>query len=198
MPIAVTCRCGKSFRAKDELAGKKVLCPTCKGVLTILLPAPPPTPPAPTRSAEDEALAVLMSDEPVREEKPIRRTPVDPVLPPLSANAPVESFGMAQISETKVPRSSNTLSGGETKAATKPKKPVKPRPDLYSTSSSRGFFADANWGGALVGLLMMLGGAAWLGLGLMANTFFPYSIVVIALGFMGMVKSILGFSTNDD
>ena len=42
-------------------------------LLTILLPAPPPTPPAPTRSAEDEALAVLMSDEPVREEKPIRR-----------------------------------------------------------------------------------------------------------------------------
>lgn len=198
MPIAVTCKCGKSFRAKDELAGKKVLCPACKGVLTISLPARPPAVAAPTRSAEDEALAVLMSDEPVRQEKPIRRTlPVDPALPPLSVNAPPESYGFAQIPEAKVQSAPPPFSGGETRAVAKPKKPAKPRADLYSTSSSRGFFADANWSGALVGLLMMLGGAAWLGLGLMANRIFIYSFVVIILGFMGMVKSILGFSSDD-
>jgi hypothetical protein len=35
MPIKVTCQCGKSFAAKDELAGKAVRCPNCKQPLRI-------------------------------------------------------------------------------------------------------------------------------------------------------------------
>jgi hypothetical protein len=35
MPIAVTCTCGKSMRAKDELAGKRVRCPGCGAAVTI-------------------------------------------------------------------------------------------------------------------------------------------------------------------
>src|SRR5437867_1611623 len=35
MPIPVSCKCGQGFRAKDELAGKKVKCPKCGQVLQI-------------------------------------------------------------------------------------------------------------------------------------------------------------------
>lgn len=35
MPISVTCQCGQSFRAKDDLAGKRVKCPKCGQPLTI-------------------------------------------------------------------------------------------------------------------------------------------------------------------
>ena len=35
MPIKVTCQCGGSFAAKDELAGKAVRCPKCKQPLTV-------------------------------------------------------------------------------------------------------------------------------------------------------------------
>lgn len=38
MPIKVTCSCGSSFAARDELAGRTVACPKCKQPLTIAAP----------------------------------------------------------------------------------------------------------------------------------------------------------------
>lgn len=35
MAISVTCKCGKQMKVKDELAGKAVRCPNCKGPLRI-------------------------------------------------------------------------------------------------------------------------------------------------------------------
>src|SRR2546428_11367635 len=40
MPIPVSCQCGQSFRAKDDLAGKRVKCPKCGQVLQIPGAAP--------------------------------------------------------------------------------------------------------------------------------------------------------------
>lgn len=45
MPIKVTCKCGQSFAAKDQLAGKVVKCPKCAQPLRI--PQPKQKPPAP-------------------------------------------------------------------------------------------------------------------------------------------------------
>jgi hypothetical protein len=54
MPIKVTCQCGKSFAAKDELAGKAVKCPNCQQPLRIpqagiAAPLPSASPPQPAR-----------------------------------------------------------------------------------------------------------------------------------------------------
>jgi hypothetical protein len=46
MPIKVTCQCGKSFAAKDELAGKAVKCPNCQQPLRIPGTPAPAAPPA--------------------------------------------------------------------------------------------------------------------------------------------------------
>jgi hypothetical protein len=43
MSIVVSCSCGQSFRAKAELAGRRVKCPSCGSPLQIPQSAPPPT-----------------------------------------------------------------------------------------------------------------------------------------------------------
>lgn len=40
MAIKVSCQCGQSFAAKDELAGRTVKCPKCQNPLVIPAPAP--------------------------------------------------------------------------------------------------------------------------------------------------------------
>ena len=38
MPIEVECECGKRFRAKDEYAGKRGICPACKRSFVVPVP----------------------------------------------------------------------------------------------------------------------------------------------------------------
>ncbi len=38
MPIPVDCSCGRHFLIKDDLAGKKVRCSECKGIMTVPQP----------------------------------------------------------------------------------------------------------------------------------------------------------------
>jgi len=49
MPVAATCKCGKSYQVKDEFAGKRVKCPTCG--LMIDVPALAPASPAAASAA---------------------------------------------------------------------------------------------------------------------------------------------------
>jgi hypothetical protein len=59
MPIKVTCQCGKSFAAKDELAGKAVKCPNCQQPLRIPLAqsaAPLPSRAAPPPSSSGSSI----------------------------------------------------------------------------------------------------------------------------------------------
>ena len=42
MPIQVTCACGKVYRFKDEVAGKRAKCPACGGVVSIPRKSAPP------------------------------------------------------------------------------------------------------------------------------------------------------------
>lgn len=59
MAIAFSCpQCGKSYRVKDELAGKPVTCKDCKAALRV--PAPVAAPAVPDPEAESVAEAALM------------------------------------------------------------------------------------------------------------------------------------------
>ena len=53
MSIAVNCQCGKTFKVKDQLAGKAVRCPTCKKPLRI--PGAKPSKGAATPGAAKDA-----------------------------------------------------------------------------------------------------------------------------------------------
>lgn len=66
MAIAVSCRCGKRFKVKDHLAGKKVRCPGCRGPLRIPAcsdtAAPPSDGKRPSRDTSNEAPLVTRED----------------------------------------------------------------------------------------------------------------------------------------
>ena len=59
MPIKVRCECGKRFRAKDEYAGKRAICPSCRrefllvasGTETVDKSAAAPKPATPSQSS---------------------------------------------------------------------------------------------------------------------------------------------------
>src|SRR5436189_3480868 len=64
MPIPVACACGKKFAAKDELAGKRLKCPSCGGPIDI--PAaqqPAARAPAP-QQARVQAVDPLFANDP--------------------------------------------------------------------------------------------------------------------------------------
>jgi len=77
MPIKVTCACGQSFAAEDELAGKTVKCPKCAQPLKIGAPssqtvAPARSAPAAGRSAAPpSAMNSLFDDAGVKAAAPV-------------------------------------------------------------------------------------------------------------------------------
>jgi hypothetical protein len=73
MAINITCECGKQFLAKDEYAGKRAVCPSCRRELVLPLPEAP--------------AHVKPSDPPSRDVAPSTQTTnAKPSPPPLSAS----------------------------------------------------------------------------------------------------------------
>ena len=64
MPLSVTCSCGKRFRVRDELAGKKVKCPECGESISV-----------PRGADDEEELAGLLppSRKSPRKSKPSKK-----------------------------------------------------------------------------------------------------------------------------
>ncbi len=90
MSIPFQCTCGKNLRVKDELAGRKVRCPGCQGILVVPFPEMEPVEesegygvaeeeaPAPRRKASPSALETedrldRPDYRPRREEPELRR-----------------------------------------------------------------------------------------------------------------------------
>ena len=65
MPLTVTCDCGRTLRLKEELAGRKVRCPSCAGALTVPEPE--------SEEAEEEILERTGRVEPDAHHKVSRR-----------------------------------------------------------------------------------------------------------------------------
>ena len=62
MSIAVKCRCGKKFKAKDRFAGRIVRCPNCKGPLQIpasVVGGESATAPAPTAASPGGPVRII-------------------------------------------------------------------------------------------------------------------------------------------
>jgi hypothetical protein len=164
MPIPVACDCGKKLRVKDELAGRKVRCPECKGVVAV---------PAPPKSAEDEALDVLMSDSPDeprrrREDTPEPERQIQAEAPPPAPKAPPAP---ARVSD--------------------PPKRKKEKERQPRVVFEEGWFGSIN-SGVLGGLLMVIIAIVWFFLGLMANRIFFYPPILLVIGIISMLKGLFG------
>jgi hypothetical protein len=85
MPILVTCPCGKQLSARDDLAGKKVKCPGCGGVVGIPAAAGP-TPVAIVEAVTDRPAPppapVVLDAIVVDDDRAPRREPARPAADP--------------------------------------------------------------------------------------------------------------------
>jgi DNA-directed RNA polymerase subunit RPC12/RpoP len=85
MPIALSCRCGRSLRLKDELAGKKIRCPECSSILAV---------PAKKNEADDLVLEVLSAED---DEGAVKRSPRRAAIQAEPPEVRVRSFQPAQL-----------------------------------------------------------------------------------------------------
>jgi len=168
MPIPVQCNCGRSFRAKDELAGRKARCPNCSTVLTIPQPEPPP-------ETEDEVSQALLDDS--TEDAP----PARPRTKPASFRAEETDRSPAPPPRRAIPQVP------ETKPAKRPKRRRSSRDD---SERSRGGVAINP--AIVTGLLMMAGAAIWFFVGLAANIIFFYPPVLFLLGIGSVIRGFTG------
>lgn len=165
MPIHVRCRCGRSLKIREELAGRKIRCPQCQGIV--------PVPQKP--DAEEEALAILLADPPAEPQLPARAGghELHPELPP------------AASSRTTRPGSPGLppLQAGEVKKPAR--RPRRPRGEWSIPSIS--VHPEI-----ITGLLMMLGAAVWFFVGLAAGRIFFYPPILFVLGIGAVIRGFTG------
>jgi hypothetical protein len=168
MPVPLDCECGRSLRVKDELAGRRIRCPGCSDVLTVPKPET-------SHDADEEATALLLSDEPSEAAAPRARY----------RDEPSESDA---IQRRPSPRPS------------RPTASRAPAPPNVRRAKSRGgprvafeqgWFGSMN-AGVIGGLLMMLIAVVWFAVGLAVGIIFFYPPILLVLGFIAMVKGLMG------
>lgn len=166
MPIAFACECGKSFSVGDEHAGKRTKCPKCGAALTV------PALAAPEMSDEDKAFAALEDapDEPRPAQRPAPS--YDPPPPP-PARGP------------KIPGA----------VAEEPPPPKRKRGPKYETrDSERSGYSGITISPTIIyGILMMIGAAAWFGLGYSAGRIYFYPPILFVFGLITTVRGFFGY-----
>jgi predicted lipid-binding transport protein (Tim44 family) len=153
------------MRIKDEFAGRKVRCSGCKAVLVV---------PKPDVDREAQALDFLMDDSSGEERvspAAIQARPPAPARPPANRPAPSPA-------------------------------PAPPRPIVYRPVKEKrkrqprvtfeeGWFGSMN-AGVIGGILMMGIAVAWFVAGLMGGIIFFYPPILLVVGFIAMIKGIMG------
>ncbi len=169
MAIALTCDCGRSLRLKDELAGRKIRCPSCQVSLTV---------PPPETNTEDEALDILLGDAPA-EKTPSRCAPIESGVQTEEPSRPVSVPVRVEPPRPSPPPAK--------KPALSKRRPAKDKED----SGGRRFGIAVN-GEIILGGVMLLGalGLCLLGFGsgyfaLGGISLFIWGVIHIVHGFRG-------------
>jgi hypothetical protein len=165
MPIPVACECGRSFKAKDELAGMKVRCPVCKTPLRV----PKPESPA---DVEEEASALFLADSP--EPEPSR--------------SPRQTY--ARSNETGIRPPEPTSAPSRPSKKPPPRDDVQPPKKPRKVKRTGGGIAIN--GEIITGLLMMLGAVAWFFGGMALGRIFFYPAYLFVLGIGAVIKGFTG------
>jgi len=186
MSIKVTCQCRATYSVKDELAGKRVKCPKCQQPITI--PAA-------------EAVVSLST----RPSLSTTETPSAESAEPAAVAPPCPSCGQPMPEDKMVCTNCNysrrlgrRLSSKLEVPPAKREKAAKPTKAKKAVSSEgkpkrqRNFFS-VDGGKMLSGLLMMIGGALWLVLGIvLINRIFIYAPILCILGLISFVNGLFG------
>jgi phage FluMu protein Com len=178
--IRVQCgACDTKLAVPGTVAGKKVRCPKCKGVVAVPAPTPQPAP-AVTRS---QTAAV-----PKKKKRKVRKRP-GPKRNDLFSSDEFLSQGEAVAS-----------SSGQLPPRKKHGKKKGPKPRLVGTGNEapkgpkrvRQSFSDRLLhGGVITGILTMIGAAAWFLIGLAGGVIFFYPPILFIIGLVTCIKGLL-------
>jgi hypothetical protein len=184
MPIQTTCPCGKAYRVKDELAGKRIRCSACRAVVEV------PRPQRKTEVEEETLELVLLEDDPepgpanpapsaaIQAEPPPlpweRAEPTQAVPPPLPPPAPRARVAELEP-EPRRPRRKRRRSLGS---------------DRYQSS---GFGINPF---IVSGFAIMFGAVLWFGAGFALGRILFYPPVLFLLGFITVMKGLMGYSDD--
>ncbi len=162
MPIRAECECGKVYRVKEELAGRRFRCAACGVAVTV-------------PQAEEEPLEVTLAEEsevrrPSRKGITARRDPEEDEQP-VSRRSRLRDEEPDEDDTPEPPR----------------KKKKKKRP-----SSSGGSWSGPSFGAIGGGLLAMIGAVVWFVAGLMNDVIFFYPPVLFVLGLISLGKGLTG------
>jgi len=178
MSIPVECACGRTLQLRSDLAGKRVKCPTCGGVLSV---------PALDSDADDAAANMLLEDDgdsppPPREQQVTARppSPSAPIGPPASRPSYAPPLG------DPFDRTSRPV-----KPAPAPKKPVRER--RSGVSFEEGWFGSLN-AGMIGGMLMMLIALVWFFGALAVGIIFFYPPILFVIGIVAFLRGLFNRS----
>jgi hypothetical protein len=170
MPIAVDCTCGRPFRIKDELAGKKVRCPECKSILAV---------PEQSLGAEFDYEAEVIPEPPA---------PAQKAQP---APAPFRKVQPIRLPDEYAP--SRTKSDYESEDALQAKFTGRKPKKRKAKKSESGWLPAISVNPAITsGVLMMIGAVVWFFAGLAAGIIFFYPPVLFFFGVAAVIKGFTG------
>jgi hypothetical protein len=166
MPLTVNCSCGQQLRVQETLAGKKVRCPKCQGV--------------------------VMVPQPVAEPLPLPDPIEEPLLEVLPADPPAVAVSKRPRQEHDIPSSELSSrprplprSEDELEAPRIAKRELRRSPEQ---AGSRFGSVNAGVGG---GLLMILIAVVWFFGGLAAGFIFYYPPILLVVGIFSLVKGMM-------
>jgi hypothetical protein len=194
MPISVQCDCGRSLRVKDELAGRKVKCPQCDGVL--LVPQPEP-------AAEEPGYGLLTADAPEEEARPRRKAKSDAdegvqTAPRSRRSAADEDEEDPEDSrrerrkreeedreEERLRERRSRDVHREVKRARRADRAERLRHTPFSGYAGRNM-------GVVGGVICILIAFGWFGCGLMFGIIFFYPLVLVVIGIAAIIRGLAG------
>jgi hypothetical protein len=217
MSIPVACQCGKRFRVKPELAGKRVKCPSCQSPLQIPSAAAPasPSPPiavtcecgqrfrAPAHLA-GKRVKCSVCQQPISVPDPQAASPAAPdpldfgIAPPSSdplqspSDDPLGSPTGFDWNEIPAAPAAPAFSAapalaGDTRASAANELLAKARADEAEKKQENVAWSN---GQILSGIGMMIGAVMWFVTGLVFGRIFCYPPILFVLGVIAVINGI--------
>jgi hypothetical protein len=166
MPIAVSCGCGRSLRIKDELAGRKIRCPSCQGEVAV------PRPQAAV-DEDDVPVATVVEDAPA--EPAARR---------------MDTRQLKSGADTGIQPSRPTAPRRSLDSVDKLSSPGKRRDPSRRRGSRRSGSGLIVHREIVGGILMMVGAVVWLVVGLALGWLFYYPPILFVLGVIALIRGL--------
>lgn len=185
MATRAKCKCGKVLILQDQHFGKHIVCPGCSK--RILVPARKT--PSSSSEANDSSQASKAQPRPAARKRASQSTSCPACNKPFPESQVVcKNCQYSRRLKKRIKVRDRSEQEARPKKTQGKKAAKKKRESLLVGDGSWGL----DWGQVAVGLLMILGGATWLVLGLLAGVFFFYPVILICLGILAAGKGLLG------